>query len=412
MALYNKSLPNPPGNSQAAPVWVLDDDPMMVEGIKKKLTVNGIESRVFTDPRLFAESYLSESFDGLLVIIDYQLGTTTGLDVINELQRQGHRPDFLAMTGYGDEKVAVSLMKAGAIDYLVKEKGFIDHVPLAVEAAFKRMHINRRLEKASASIKRSLEKQKKLNKRVQAQNEELALEKARVEALLQNILPGRIARELLTVGTAKARYYPCVSVLYADVEDFSAKTALFKPIDLVEKLDEYFSLFDGIIGRLRLEKIKTIGDCYMCAGGIPEADTLSPARVVLAGLQIQHTVALEAREAMAEKRPFFTLRVGIHTGEVVAGVIGRKKFSYDIWGNAANKAHWMVQAGEENKVNISAEAFELVSDFFECSFRGKVETKHQQFEEMYFVHRLKPEYSVDAAGLEPNIKFLEATGMI
>jgi class 3 adenylate cyclase len=412
MALQKKFLSSPVGNSQAAPVWVLDDDPMMVKGIEKKLASNGIQSRGFTDAIVFTETYLAESFDGLLVVIDFQLGSTTGLAVINELQRQGHRPDFLAMTGYGDEKIAVALMKAGAIDYLIKEKGFIEHVPLAVEAAFKRMNINRRLEKATVSLKRSLDKHKKLNKRIQAQNEALAEEKAKVEKLLQNILPQRIARELLSSGTAKARYYPCVSVLYADVEDFSTKSALFSPIDLVEKLDEYFSMFDGIIGRLGLEKIKTIGDCYMCAGGIPEADTLSPPRVVMAGLQVQHAVVLEVQEAIDENRPFFTLRIGIHTGEVVAGVIGRRKFSYDIWGNAANKAHWMVQSGKENMVNISAETFEYVSEFFECSFRGKVENKHHQLEEMYFVHRLKPDFAADAGGLEPNLKFLEATGLV
>jgi class 3 adenylate cyclase/ActR/RegA family two-component response regulator len=412
MALQKKFLNSPFGNSQAAPVWVLDDDPMMVKGIEKKLASNGIQSRGFSDAIVFTETYLAESFDGLLVVIDYQLGSTTGLAVISELHRQGHRPDFLAMTGYGDEKIAVALMKAGAIDYLVKEKGFIEHVPLAVEAAFKRMNINRRLEKATFSLKRSLEKQKKLNKRIQTQNEALAEEKAKVEKLLQNILPERIARELLSSGTAKARYYPCVSVLYADVEDFSTKSALFSPIDLVEKLDEYFSMFDGIIGRQGLEKIKTIGDCYMCAGGIPEADTLSPPRVVMAGLQIQHAVALEVKEAIAENRPFFTLRVGIHTGEVVAGVLGRRKFSYDIWGNAANKAHWMVQSGKENMVNISAETYEYVSAFFECSFRGKVQNKHRQLEEMYLVHRLKPAFAADAAGLEPNLKFLEATGLV
>lgn len=412
MALQKKILNPPVGNSLAAPVWVLDDDPMMIKSIEKKLASNGVQSRGFTDAIGFTETYLAESFDGLLVVIDYQLGSTTGLAVIRELQRQGHRPDFLAMTGYGDEKIAVALMKAGAIDYLVKEKGFIEHVPLAVEAAFKRMNINRRLEKATFSLKRSLEKQKKLNKRIQTQNEALAEEKAKVEKLLQNILPQRIARELLSSGTAKARYYPCVSVLYADVEDFSTKSALFSPIDLVEKLDEYFSLFDSIVGRMGLEKIKTIGDCYMCAGGIPEADTLSPPRVVMAGLQIQHAVALEVKEAIAENRPFFTLRVGVHTGEVVAGVIGRRKFSYDIWGNAANKAHWMVQSGKENMVNISAETHEYVSAFFECSFRGKVENKHRQLEEMYLVHRLKPDFAADAEGLEPNLKFFEATGLI
>jgi FixJ family two-component response regulator len=105
MALQKKILNPPVGNSQAAPVWVLDDDPMMIKSIEKKLASNGIQSRGFTDAIGFTETYLAESFDGLLVVIDYQLGSTTGLAVIRELQRQGHRPDFLAMTGYGDEKL-------------------------------------------------------------------------------------------------------------------------------------------------------------------------------------------------------------------------------------------------------------------------------------------------------------------
>ena len=105
------------------------------------------------------------------------------------------------------------------------------------------------------------------------------------------------------------------------------------------------------------------------------------------------------------------MRVGIHTGEIVAGVIGRRKFSYDIWGNAANKAHWMVQSGLENMVNISAETFEYVSEYFECSFRGMVKTKHFHQEGMYFVKRLKPEFADDPAGITPNLKFREATGL-
>lgn len=393
------------------PVWVLDDDVMMVKAIEKKLSSNGYVSRGFTDTGSFMEAFLDGDHNGLLLLVDYQLGSTTGLSVIRDIQAKGFHPSFLAMTGYGDEKVAVSMMKAGAIDYLVKEKGFVEHIPLAVDAAFKQIELNRKLDKAHAALKRSLEKHKILNKKIQEQNKALANEKARVEKLLQNILPSKVAGELLTVGTAKARYFPCVSVLYADVEDFSAKSVLFSPIDLVEKLDEYFSAFDVIIDRLKLEKIKTIGDCYMCAGGIPESDTLNPARVVLAGLQIQDLIARKVSEANAEGQPFFTMRVGIHTGEVVAGVIGRRKFSYDIWGNAANKAHWMVQSSLENMVNISAESYEYVAQYFECTFRGMVKTKHFQQEGMYFVQQLKPEFAEDEAGLIPNQKFLEATGL-
>ncbi|MEE4176870.1 MAG: adenylate/guanylate cyclase domain-containing protein [Bacteroides sp.] len=409
--LRKESISKSSGNQPPSSVWVLDDDMMMVKAIEKKLSTNGYACRGFTDAGSFKDAFFADHLDGLLLLVDYQLGSTTGLSVIREIQAKGIQPDFMAMTGYGDEKVAVSIMKAGAIDYLVKEKGFIDHIPLAVEAAFKRMELDRKLEKATAALKRSLDKHKKLNKQIREQHQELTIEKAKVEKLLQNILPSKIAGELLTIGTAKARYFPCVSVLYADVEDFSAKSSLFSPIDLVEKLDEYFSKFDTIIDRLKLEKIKTIGDCYMCAGGIPEADTLNPPRAVLAGLQIQDVILREAREANAQGLPYFTMRVGVHTGEVVAGVIGRRKFSYDIWGNAANKAHWMVQSSLENMVNISAETYEYVAEYFECSFRGMVKTKHFQQEGMYFVHRLKPEYADDPDGLKPNIEFMMAAGL-
>ena len=398
--------------SQLREVWILDDDPMMVSLIEKQLTGQGYNVKGFIDESGFISAYLSVWPEWLLVIIDYQLGTTTGLEVIQDLGRMGRPPDFLAMTGYGDEKIAVGLMQAGAIDYIIKEKGFVEHMPVVVEAAFKRMAIDRKLKKATSSLKSSLERQKKLNQRIRAQNAELADEKAKVEKLLQNILPARVAHELLTTGTAKARFFPCVSVLYADVEDFSVKSAMFGPIELLEKLDEYFSMFDGIIGRLGLEKIKTIGDCYMCAGGIPESDALSPPRVVLAGLQIQHAVELFARDAIEENQPYFTLRVGIHTGEVVAGVIGRRKFSYDIWGNAANKAHWMVQEGEVGKVNISAQTYDFVSKYFECTYRGKLETKHHLFEDMYLVRQLRPHWADDDNGLEPNVNFLKATGLL
>lgn len=392
-------------------VWVLDDDPMILLSISQQLKKAGYDSKGFSDPDQFIKTFANESFDGLLVVLDYNLGDQTCFDVLDELKKRKRRIDFLAMTGYGDEKIAVSLMKRGAIDYVVKEKGFVAHMPLAVGAAFDKMLINRKLEKATLSLKRSLAKQKKLNKIVEEQNKALAEEKAKVEKLLQNVFPQRVARELLTSGTAKARYFPCVTVLYADVENFSGKSDSYSPIELVENLDEYFSIFDSIIEPLGLEKIKTIGDCYMCAGGIPEADLLNPPRVVLAGLQMQHAVLNAARIAQEESKPYLTFRIGIHTGEVVAGVIGRKKFAYDIWGSAANKAHWMVQASEENMVNVSADVFQLVSEFFECSQRGMVESKHHQFEEMFFVHRLKPQFASDSTGILPNEAFLEATGL-
>lgn len=392
-------------------VWVLDDDFMTLKSIEKKLLGSGIKMRGFKDAEEFNAAFFAEFHKGILLLIDYQLGITTGLEVILNLQARGYRPDFMAMTGYGDEKIAVSLMKAGAIDYIIKEQGYLEYIPLAVEAAFGQIILKQKLDKATASLQKSLKKQKKLNDFIKIQNEQLVIEKAKVEKLLQNILPDKIAKELLHKGAAKARYFPCATVLFADVENFSAKSALFSPIELVEKLDEYFILFERISSVLGLEKIKTIGDCYMCAGGIPEADTRNPARVVLAGLLIQEMAKKVNDLASSEGRNIFTWRIGIHTGEVVAGVIGKEKFSYDIWGDAANKAHWMEQASIENMVNISSDCFEYVSKFFDTTPRGKQTVKNQMAEEMYFVNRLKPLYSADQSGLVPNKLFCDEVGL-
>jgi len=392
-------------------VWVLDDDFMTLKSIEKKLTVGGIRVRTFLNPDEFLTAFIAEYRKGILLLIDYQLGSTTGLAVMLNLQAKGYKPDFMAMTGYGDEKIAVSLMKAGALDYIIKEQGYLEYIPLAVEAAFGHIILKQKLDKATSSLEKSLKKQKKLNEVIKSQNEQLVIEKSKVEKLLHNILPAKIVKELLEVGVAKARYFPVATVLFADVENFSEKAGLFSPIELVEKLDEYFSLFEKITKSLGLEKIKTIGDCFMCAGGIPEADTRNPAKVVLAGLLIRKEAMLSNGGELTEGRQAFTWRIGIHTGEVVAGVIGRDKFSYDIWGDAANRAHWAEQASLENMVNISSDCYEYVSKYFDCTPRGIQTVKGHLAEEMYFVNRLKPMYSSDEAGLEPNRLFCDSVGL-
>jgi len=392
-------------------VWVLDDDFMTLKSIEKKLQLGGILVRGFLNPDEFLAAFFTDFKKGILLLIDYQLGTTTGLNVILALQSKGYRPDFIAMTGYGDEKIAVSLMKAGALDYIIKEQGYLEYLPLAVEAAFGHIILKQKLDKATASLERSLKKQKRLNEVIHVKNEQLVVEKSKVEKLLHNILPRKIAKELLKDGFAKARYFPCATVMFVDVVNFSERATLFSPIELVEKLDEYFILFEKVTTGLGLEKIKTIGDCYMCAGGIPESDTRSPARVVLAGLQMQEAARLNNEIALAAGREVFTWRIGIHTGEVVAGVIGKEKFSYDIWGDAANMAYWVEQVSEENMVNISLDCYEYVSKFFDCTARGEQNVADHKTEAMFFANRLKPMYSSDAEGLIPNQLFCDAVGI-
>ena len=264
-------------------------------------------------------------------------------------------------------------------------------------------------------IKTALEKKhkslKEQNKKLKAQSLALLAEKKKVEELLGQMLPKPIAKELLQSGTVKLRYFPSVSVLFADIENFSLVVSRFTPIDLVKKLETYYNAFEAITKNFKLEKIKTIGDCYMCAGGIPVEDKMSAARVVLAGLHFGKVSEKLKTLTQDYNDNFFNWRIGVHTGEAVAGIIGSDKLSYDVWGDTVNKAHWMEQVSCEGQVNMSQECFELVGHFFDCTKReNHITTSHGKFD-MYFANRLKPAYSSDAKGLFPNRAFCESTGL-
>ncbi len=216
-------------------------------------------------------------------------------------------------------------------------------------------------------------------------NKIIRTEKQRSENLLLNILPAQTAEELKTHGKAKARRYDAVTVLFSDFKSFTQIAEQTTPEELVAELDECFQAFDEIATRYGIEKIKTIGDAYLCAGGLPVPTTGHAGSVVRAALDMQQ-VMLKLRERQrAEGKPEFHCRIGIHTGPVVAGVVGKKKFAYDIWGDTVNMAARMEQSGEANRVNISQSTYELVKDQFQCTHRGKISAKNKGEVDMYFV---------------------------
>ena len=240
---------------------------------------------------------------------------------------------------------------------------------------------------------------------IEEQKTLLEAEKEKADSLLLNILPQETVDELQLRGKARARSYRTTTVMFTDFKDFTKIAEGLRPKDLVAKLDKYFIKYDEIIDKHNVEKIKTIGDSYMCAGGIPIRNKSNPIEVVLAGLEIQQFMtSLKERHRPGDDEPW-EVRVGIHTGELIAGVVGIKRFAYDIWGDTVNVASRMEGSGEVGAVNISGKTYNHIKNFFDCTYRGKVEAKNKGMVDMYFVDGLKPDLSVDRLGQEPNDVF-------
>ena len=214
-------------------------------------------------------------------------------------------------------------------------------------------------------------------------------EKERSEKLLLNILPAETAEELKEKGSATPKHYDMVSVLFTDFKGFTTIAEKLTPQQLVEELNQCFMEFDNIIDRYNLEKIKTIGDAYMCAGGIPVANETNPMDIVKAGLEIKAYMEKLKSDREAQGKDYWELRIGIHTGPVIAGVVGKNKFAYDIWGDAVNTASRMESSGIPGQVNISGDTYELIKDHFVCKHRGKIQAKNKGEIDMYIVEDAK-----------------------
>ena len=212
----------------------------------------------------------------------------------------------------------------------------------------------------------------------------IAREKARSDTLLRNILPEETAEELKQRGKVSAKRFESVSVLFADFEGFTRHSENMNPEDLVETIDFYFSEFDRIVDSYGLEKIKTMGDCYMCAGGLPFPSEDHALRMVQAAIAFKRFVhSAKAEKSTGTTR--FDIRIGINTGPVVAGVVGTKKFAYDIWGDTVNIASRMESSSLPGRINLSENTYHLVQEHISCEFRGMVQVKNKGMMKMYFV---------------------------
>jgi len=210
-------------------------------------------------------------------------------------------------------------------------------------------------------------------------------EKQRSDSLLLNILPAEVAEELKEKGTADAKQFDEVTVMFTDFKGFTHISEKLTPTELVTEIDTCFKAFDTIITKHNIEKIKTIGDSYMCVGGLPKANSSHAKDVVQAAFEIQQFMKNHLSERLASGKEPFEMRIGIHTGSVVAGIVGLKKFAYDIWGDTVNIASRMESSGEEGKINISGATYQLVKNEVTCVYRGKIDAKNKGEIDMYFV---------------------------
>ena len=235
----------------------------------------------------------------------------------------------------------------------------------------------------------------------------LSKEKARADNLLTSMLPKTIAVELMENDKVAPRFFSAATILFADVKGFTSFSEKAEPAMLIGMLNTYFARFDDAMEQHSMEKLKTIGDAYMAVAGVPELDRQHVLNSCLAALTMLSVVDKITVERQKLRLPFFELRIGIHTGSVIAGLVGKKRPTYDIWGDAVNVAARLESHSQSGRINVSEQMYHHMAPYFEFSGQGTVDVKGKAPMAMYFLDRLKPEYSEDAQGRVPNSKLFQ-----
>lgn len=236
-------------------------------------------------------------------------------------------------------------------------------------------------------------------------------ERSKSDRLLHLMFPESIAAELKDRQQVQPRYYESATIFLADFKSFTQLTEGLEPAGLVKELNQHFSRFDDISVQNRLEKLKTIGDAYLCVGGLPEANRTHPLDACIAALQFQAWLVRYNQQRERFRLPRWDLRIGINTGSVVAGVVGKHKFTYDIWGDAVNITQRLEAACDPGRINVSGSTHHRIQALFECEPRGLLDAKNKGAIDMYFVNRIRPEFSADPSGTTPNASLWNAAGI-
>jgi class 3 adenylate cyclase/DNA-binding NarL/FixJ family response regulator len=398
-------------------ILFVDDEPDMEELIRQRLRKHVREEKFlleFAGNGRLALEKLKEFDDIRIIVTDINMPEMDGLTLLSELSKLDRPTRTLVVSAYGDMQNIRSAMNNGAFDFVTKPIDFTD-LDLTLEKTVQEvLYLMQSLEtkqklqdetieriKAQEEALMQAEENAKLitqqnilleekvaerTLELAEKNDVLNVELQRSEQLLLNILPYETAQELKMSGKAVARFYPDITVMFTDFKGFTHIAEKLSPEQLVQEIDEFFTAFDLIMEKNGIEKIKTIGDAYMAASGLPAINDTHALDMVNAAVDIIEYMEVQKQIRISEGRPVFDIRIGIHTGPVVAGIVGHKKFAYDIWGDAVNLASRMESSGEAGQINISQCTYDRISSNYSCIFRGEIEAKNKGKVGMYFVN--------------------------
>lgn len=366
----------------------VDDEKVILHGLMSQLRrkFNDVAKIVTCESgdealELF-HSYKEEGRPVYIVITDQLMPGIRGNELLRNIHEHSTETCKILLTGQTDTAaVEDAVNNADLYRYLTKPWDGMDLI-LTVQRAIESFERNIQLAEQKAELQ---EHSNRLEKSVESRTFQLKREQEKTDSLLLNILPPEVAAELKETGQVEPKSFEQVSVLFTDFKSFTSIASRVTPKELLHDLNECFMAFDEICDRHNMEKIKTIGDAYMCAGGLPVANETNPVDAIFTAWSMNEWIKEWNANRKANNKPLWEIRIGVHTGEVMAGVIGKKKFQYDLWGDAVNIASRMESHGESGRINISHETYENVKDLFECEYRGKFEVRNRGEMGMYFV---------------------------
>lgn len=287
----------------------------------------------------------------------------------------------------------------------------VDFVPRELTASQKEA-IERLSKQAMAQLelRRQLKERETLLDEIRSATVVDAEEKAKADLLIRQVLPERVANEFSAKGHVEARYHESTTILFSKLSSSNRASEAHDPARLVGHLSQFFTRFDEIAEANQLETLKTIGETYISAGGLIYANRTHAMKACIAALQMQLFVRNTNRQREKLRLPPWVLRVGVNTGSLVAGVIGTRRLTYDVWGNAVNVAQRIQEACDPGRVNVSASTLHQLGSLFESQTRGAVQVKHLGPIDMYFLGRIRPQFSADDDGVVPNGEFWRWSG--